>query len=261
MPTGNSISACIICKDQADRIGLTLDSLTWCAEIVVVDSGSTDGTLELCRGHSSGKVRVISEPWRGFSRQRQFAAEQCGRAWVLMLDADEECSPELRKEIEALREAQMERVAIFEMPRKNYVAKRHVRCWGPDYQTRFIHKARVQWDPAAIPEQRTPTEGFVTVRLRGTILHNRLTPYSPDDFADSQRMADYAALLAQTMYAKGRRAGFLNLLFRPGLTFFKYYILRGGFLDGRFGLAIAYRGMIGVMLKYSLLYGKELENR
>jgi glycosyltransferase involved in cell wall biosynthesis len=261
MPSGNSISACVICKDQADRVGLTLDSLTWCVEIVVVDSGSTDGTVEVCRGHASGKVRVISEPWRGFSRQRQFAAEQCSRAWVLMMDADEECSPELRCEIEALREAEMERVAIFEMPRKNFVAKRHVRCWGPDYQTRFIHKARVHWDPAAIPEQRTPMEGFVTAHLRGAILHNRLTPYSPEDFADGRRMADYAALLAQTMYAKGRRAGFLNLLFRPGLAFFKYYILRGGFLDGRFGLAIAYRGMIGVMLKYSLLYGKELENR
>ena len=261
MPSGTTISACVICKNQADRIGLALDSLAWCDDIVVVDSGSTDGTVEVAKRHASGKVRVVFEPWRGFAGQREFAAGLCRREWVLMLDADEECSPELRREIEGLGGTAdaFEKTAIFEMPRKNFVAKRHVRCWGPDYQTRFIHRDRVVWDPAALPEKRSPKADFGLRRLKGAILHNRLTPYSPLDFADGVRMQSYAELLSESMFKKGRRAGFLNLIFRPWMAFLKYYIFRGGFLDGRFGVAIAYRAMVGVMLKYSLLYGEELE--
>lgn len=252
------ISACIICQNQAHRIGRALDSLAWCEEIVVVDSGSTDATIDICQRHPSGKVRVISQPWRGYNPQRQFAAEACRGDWVLMLDADEECSAELQRELQALDERTLADAAIFRMPRKNYLAKRYVRCLSPDYQTRFIHKERTVWSPQPLPEIRTAKPGFTIKTLRRALLHNRLDAFSLQDFCDGPRMQERAAELSAAMAGRGRRATLVQLLTRPLLTFLKYYILRGGFLDGRLGLCIAYRGSIGVTLKYSLLYGREL---
>lgn len=257
MPAPIPISGCIICKNQAQRIALCLDSLAWCDEIVVVDSGSTDETVEICRRHPSGKVRVMHHDWLGFNGQRAFAVGECRNDWVLMLDADEECSPLLRDELRRLRAEDLEEVGLFEMPRQNHIAKRHVRCWGPDYQTRFGHKERIAWSPVPIPEHREAKRPFLLKRLKSPLLHNRLTPYSPEDLCDGRRMQEYGILLAQALREKGTRPSFFNLWFRPFFTFFKYYILKGGFLDGRFGLVIAYKTLIGSMLKFSVLYGDE----
>ncbi len=204
------------------------------------------------------KCGVVQQEWLGYNPQRRFAAAQCTNDWVLMLDADEECSDALREEIEALRESDIGGVAIFEMPRKNFIARRYVRCWSPDYQARLIHKERVEWGEQSAPEIRRPKSGFVQKRLRKPLLHNRLTVAVPTDFCDGRRMEEHANILAEGMLAKGKRASLLNLLSRPALTFFKYYILRGSFLDGRFGLFIAYKTTVGVMLKYSVLYGREI---
>jgi hypothetical protein len=255
------ISACIIAKNQARRICLTLNSLTWCHAIVVVDSGSTDGTLEICRNHpgAGGQgVKVVHEPFRGYNPQRQFAASLCPTDWVLLLDADEEVSPALRDEMLGLTDAQLEGTAIFEMPRKNYIARRYVRCWSPDYQTRLVHKNRTQWAPQSAPEVREPKYGFTKKRLKQPLLHNRLTPFSPKDFCDGPRMEEHATILADAMQARGKRATLGQLLTRPGLTFLKYYFLKGAFLDGRFGLTIALKTTIGAALKYSVLYGREV---
>jgi len=257
MPAAVPISGCIICKNQSVRIGLALDSLAWCDEIVVVDSGSTDDTVEICLRHPSGKVRVIHHEWLGFNGQREVAVNACRNDWVLMLDADEECSAALREELQGLREAQLEKAGLFEMPRQNHIAKRHVRCWGPDYQTRFGHKERIYWSPVPIPEHREAKAPYELRRLKHALLHNRLTPYSPEDLCDGRRMQEYGILLAQALREKGTRPTFFNLWFRPFFTFIKYYIFKGGFLDGRFGLVIAYKTLIGSMLKFSVLYGDE----
>ena len=251
------ISACIICRNAAERLPLALDSVEWCDEIVVVDSGSTDGTLEILRANP--KVRLLQRDWPGFNPQRQFAVGQCRNDWVLMIDADEECSPELRTELEAL--TQRDGIALFKMPRKNFVARRYVRCWSPDFQTRFVHRDRVDWDPRSLPEIRTPKPGFTVGQLHGPLLHNRLTPYQPTDFNEGARQALYAADLAENMRKRGKSASLSNLIFRPWMTFLKYYILRGAILDGRFGLVIAFKTTIGVILKYSVLYGHELEDK
>ena len=224
----------------------------------MVDSGSTDGTLEICRGHGSGKVRVIQEKWRGYNPQREFAANACKTDWVLMLDADEECSPELQRELVGLSDTVLADAAIFRMPRKNYLAGRYVRCLSPDYQARFIHKGRTEWDPQPLPEIRRAKAGFGVKTLKRALLHNRLTAFSMLDFCDGVRMQERAQALAGAMHERGRRATMMQLLTRPVLTFLKYYFVKGGILDGRMGLAIAYRGTIGVALKYSVLYGREL---
>jgi len=253
------VSGCVICKNNADKIARTLDSLGWCDEIVVVDSGSTDGTVGVCEGHGSGKVRVIQSGWRGFNKQREYAASACRNAWVLMLDADEECGEELRGEILGLTEEARRGVGLFKMPRKNFVMKRHVRVWGPDFQTRLVHRERVEWDARSIPEIRKVKAGFRVGKLKGAILHNRLTELQATDFNDGVKQAMYAVELAEHMRLKGKRGGWVNLFFRPWMTFLKYYVLRGAFLEGRFGLAIAYKTTIMVMLKYSVLYAEGMK--
>ena len=249
-------SACIICQNESRRIVGALDSLAWCADIVVVDSGSTDDTVALAQSHPT-HPRVLVQPWLGFSGQRKFAVEQCLHPWVLMLDADEECSPELAREIQDLPGGILESAALCKMPRKNFMGGRYVRCWSPDYQARLIHKERVDWDPKPLPEVRHPKPGFHSHKLHAPLLHNRFAPFALIDINDGPKMAAYAELLATHMAQRGQRATLLNLLFRPLSTFIKYYLLRGGILDGRLGLIIAYKSMIGVMLKYSVLYAKE----
>jgi glycosyltransferase involved in cell wall biosynthesis len=254
------VSACLICKNQERVITRALDSIAWCNDIAIVDSGSTDQTLHLINNHpANAKIHLTHEPWRGYNLQREYAASLCKSDWVLLLDADEECSPELAKEIQSLNESSLTNTALFQMPRKNYIATRYVRCWSPDYQTRLVHKHRTLWAPQSIPEIRTPKPNFTLATLKSPLLHNRLTPFSPRDFNDGERMEERAEILAQALYQRGKRATLLQLLTRPALTFLKYYILKGAFLDGRFGLTIAYKTTIGATLKYSALYGKELQ--
>ena len=258
-PPNLAVSACIICKNEGRRLAATLDSLAWCANIVIVDSGSTDGTLELAAAHPA-RPRIIHQDWLGFNPQRQFAAAQCRHPWVLMLDADEECTPELAREIQALSEAKTAAVALLKMPRRNYLAGRYVRCWSPDYQARLIHIDRVDWDPRPLPEIRHPKPGFSEAMLQSPLLHCRIPPLPEQaltEVNDGRKMAAYSTLLGTHLYQRGKHATFLNLLFRPLCTFLKYYILRGGFLDGRFGLIIAYKTTIGVTLKYSVLWSLE----
>jgi len=250
------ISACIICKNEADKITTCLDSLAWCDDVVVVDSGSTDATVQIARAYAS-KPRVIHQDWLGYNRQREFAVKQCRHPWVLALDADEECSPELARQLAALAESGLGSVAIIRMPRKNFIAGRWVRCWSPDYQDRLVHRERVIWESDDLPEVRRATPGFGVKNLSAPLWHNRLAPFDPRDLNDGPTMAERARLLGQNLQESGIRAGWMNLLFRPPMTFIKYYILRGGFLQGRFGLVICYKTTIGVMLKYSVLYGRQ----
>ena len=253
---GCQVSVCIICCNEKQVITTCLDSVAWCSDIIIVDSGSTDGTVETAAAHAT-QPRIIRQQWLGYAAQRDFAIKQCRNDWVLALDADEECSPELAGQISALSEASIADVAMFSMPRRNYIARRYVRCWSPDYQTRLLHKSRMAIVGNFVPEKRVALPGFRTAKLTGPLLHNRLTDFKPSDFNDGPRMQEHAELLAQGLAGKGQKANWLNLIFRPALTFLKYYILRGGFLQGRFGLVIAYKTTIGVMLKYSVLYGKQ----
>lgn len=250
------VSACIICKDEERRIAAALDSLAWSDDVVVVDSGSTDRTLEIARNHPA-RPRIIHHDWQGYSLQRKFAVSQCWHDWVMTLDADEECDADLIRAIGTLDDTVAAHSAAFRMARRNYIAGRHVRCWDPDYQVRLIHRERVEWDATSMPEVRRPKAGFAIADLPGAILHNRVGDVRPIDFIDGTTMQDYAWVLAEALSKRGTRSGLLNLLLRPALAFLKYYLFKGAFLDGRFGLIIAYKAMIGVMLKYTALYARE----
>ena len=246
------LSACIISYNEADRIEACLRSVSFCDEIVVVDSHSTDATRELAGALGA---RVIERDWPGFRSQKQFAVDAAGNDWVLCLDADERVSLELRAEIEAERDRGFADNAGWSVPRVTDYFGRfllHGNAY-PDRLVRLFDRRRGGWVGREIHEN-TRVAGRVG-RLKGFLEH-----FSYRSLADHQnRMQRYATLMAQALYNSGRRCGLAKILVNPQWRFFRGYILRLGFLDGWRGLVFALIEANYVRRKYLELYmlGKE----
>ena len=247
MASRSGLSACIITYNEADRIEACLKSVSFCDEIVVVDSHSTDGTRELARRLGA---RVIERDWAGYRSQKQFAIESAANDWVLCLDADERVSEPLRGEIEALRAGGFAGCAGWSVPRiTDYFGRflRHGNAY-PDRLIRLFDRRRGGWVGYEIHEN-TRVEGPVG-RLRGHLEH-----YSYRSLTDHHlRMQRYADLMAQALYDKGKRCGLGKVLLNPQWRFVRGYILRLGFLDGWRGLVFALIEANYVRRKYLGLY-------
>jgi len=138
------VSAVVICRDEADRIAACLESVAWCDEVVVVDSGSTDGTVEIARKHAS---RVLVREWPGYVAQKNYALEQTSGDWVLCLDADERCTAQVRDEILALIAGTLA-YDIYRVPRKSYMMGRWIRGsgWYPNFrQPQLFRKGAMRY--------------------------------------------------------------------------------------------------------------------
>jgi glycosyltransferase involved in cell wall biosynthesis len=240
------LCACVITFNEEDRIVDCLTSLSFCDELVVVDSGSTDRTRELA---GAAGARVIENPWEGFVIQKQFAIDAASGDWVLLVDADERISPELRAEIEALRASGFTGCAGWEFPRKTYYLGRFMQhgLWYPDRQLRLFdrRRGRVGGDD---PHDKILIDG-PRGRLRGDLLH-----YSFRDLDDHLRRIDrYTRIMAEGMAARGRRARPIHLITHPLLRFLRGYVFKLGFLDGWRGLLVAFLAAHYVRLKYTRL--------
>lgn len=246
--TRANLSACIITFNEADRIGACLDSLSFCDEIVVVDSFSTDATREIA--HARG-ARVIERAWPGYRAQKQFALEACTHDWVLSLDADEVASPALRDEIEALRTRGFDGDAAgYSMPRCTEYFGRMIRrgAWYPDRKLRLVDRRRARWGGREIHEKMV-ADGAVK-KLAGELLH-----YSYRDLADQiARLERYAELMARALHAEGKRARWWHLLLSPAWRGFRDLVLKRGLLDGWRGFAIATIEMNYVRQKFLKLW-------
>jgi glycosyltransferase involved in cell wall biosynthesis len=243
----SGLSACIVTFNEADRIAECLQSVSFCDEILVVDSHSTDGTRELA---ASGGARVIERDWPGYRSQKQFAVDAAQHDWVLCLDADERVSATLRAEIVALRAQGFAGAAGWSIPRITDYCGRFLRHGNayPDRLVRLFDRRRGGWSGYEIHEN-TQVHGRIG-RLRGQLEH-----YSYRSIADHQnRMQRYAELMAQAMYERGRRCGLGRVLFNPQWRFVRGYVLRLGFLDGWRGLVFALIEANYVRRKYLGLY-------
>ena len=247
MTSPSGLSACIITYNEADRIEACLHSVSFCDEIIVVDSHSTDATRELAARLGA---RVIERAWPGYRSQKQFAVESAGNDWVLCLDADERVSPKLRGEIEGLREAGFPGFAGWSVPRiTDYFGRflRHGNAY-PDRLIRLFDRRRGGWTGYEIHEN-TRVTGPVG-RLRGDLEH-----YSYRSLTDHHlRMARYADLMAQALHDRGKRCGLAKVMINPQWRFFRGYVLRLGFLDGWRGLVFALVEANYVRRKYLGLY-------
>ncbi|GAB4191891.1 MAG: glycosyltransferase family 2 protein [Phycisphaeraceae bacterium] len=245
------ISIIICCANAEDTLGPACESAKWADELIVVDSGSTDRTADIARQHAD---RYVQEPWRGYAGQKKFAAELASHDWIFFLDGDEECSPQLAKEWQGLTQADLDRLDLLMVPRKNYVLGRYVRAWWPDRLTRIFHRRRVTWDDEVLHDTRQPSDPSRVRNLHGWIEHKRHSKAGFSDYFSGRRMDERLMMVAQQMYDRGKRARAWDLVLRPWLAFMKFYILKRGFLDGAFGLLIAQKAAVSTQLKYAALW-------
>lgn len=233
MPERARLSACIITLNEADRLDACLQSLSFCDEIVVVDSGSTDGTRE--RAAACG-AHVIERTFDGYRTQKDFAVAQARHDWVLCLDADERVTPRLRESIEAVRDNGFGDAAGYRFARTTeYFGKflRHGNAY-PDRVLRLFDRRRGGWHAAREIHEHVVIDGPVAM-LAGDLEHRAYR--SLDD--QLSRYRRYATMMAQHLHARDRRARLHNLVLNPCWRFLRGYVLRAGFLDGWRGFLFA----------------------
>jgi glycosyltransferase involved in cell wall biosynthesis len=244
LPPRAPLSAVLITRNAASVLEPCLDSLGFADEVLVVDSGSSDGTVQMA---AKKGARVVQKEWLGFGRQKQYAVEQASHDWVLCIDADERVSQQLRLSIEKALAAPES--PVYRMPRRNRFLGRWLAHGEgyPDWSPRLFNRLNARWSDDLVHEKVlfAVTPGT----LEGDLLHD-----SYDDLSTYlERQNRYTTLAARQAYEQGRSANVLYLLFSPVVRFIKFYIMRLGFLDGLPGLMHISIGCMNSYVKYMKL--------
>lgn len=246
MMSCNQISAIVVCFNEEHNIRACLESLRWCDEIVVVDSFSTDGTVEICREYTK---RVIQRRWTGYRDQKAFAHSQATCPWVMLVDADERVPPELRDEVREAVSALGERCVAFAVPRLVYYLGRWWwrGGWYPDYDIRIFRHDRATWG-GLDPHEKILVEGRV-----GYLKHP-LHHFSYRNITDHlDRINHFTTVSSGELKEKGRWWSWRDSLLRPPFRFFRSYVLKGGVREGLPGFFVAATAAIYVFLRYAKL--------
>jgi len=244
------LSVVIITLNASRTLRKTLQSLPQGAQIIVVDSGSTDSTQEICIQQG---VEFHYKQWTGFGPQREAAAKLCIHPWILYLDADEWLSPELREQITHIVKTDATDTA-YKIRRLSYLQGKLIRCgdWGKDYVTRLVPKEKAKWIGTE-PHPRIEEKHLHVVKVDNPIYH--------DPYANLQQYEEkiraYARTWALCQYSSGMtETHFPWALTKAAWRWFRGYILRAGFLDGKQGWLIA--TMSAKMVIYKHLELKQL---
>lgn len=237
-------SVVIIAKNAATQLAACLESVSFADELLVVDSGSNDGTAELAAARGA---RVIQKEWLGFGAQKQFAVDAAHHDWVLCLDADERVSEPLRASIVAVLAAPA--AQAYAMPRCNRFMGRWLRHGEgyPDWSLRLFDRRHARWSDDPVHE-KVVTRAAVA-HLKGDLLHDSAETLA--GYLDKQNR--YTSMQAEALFKAGKRAGVGRLLLSPALRFAKNYFLRLGFLDGTAGLVHITIGCCNSFHKYAKL--------
>ena len=246
------VSVVIIAKNEADNIAGALESVQWIEDVVVVDSGSSDATIEIAKRYTD---RVTTRTWEGYGAQKNYATGLAAHDWVLSLDADERVSPELAEEIQALMQSAPP-MQGYRIPRTTHYLGRwiHSTDWYPDRQLRLYDRRVAQWSARSVHE---------SVRIDGQVgrLRSELYHYSYREVTEHlSRMNRYTTLSATQMMADGRRASWLDLIGHPPLVFLRNYVWRRGFQDGLPGLIVSLMNSYYVFCKYAKLWEQQTES-
>ena len=237
-----SLSAVLITRNAAGQLAECLASVAFCDEIVIVDCGSEDATLELAERCGA---RVIQSEWRGFGAQKQFAVEQAAHDWVLCIDADERVSERLRASILAVLPAPT--FNAWRFARCNRFMGRYLRHGEgyPDWSLRLFDRRAARWSDDPVHEKVITDDAVGT--LPGDLLHE--SAEALETYLAKQNR--YSTLAADEELARGKRATLLHLLLSPWLRFFKFYFFRLGLLDGLPGLVHILIGCSASFAKYA----------
>lgn len=236
------LSVTIITRNEEADLGAALESVCWADEIVVVDSGSTDRTVEIARRFTA---QVTVHPWQGYVGQKNLAASMTTNDWVLSLDADERVTPELAASIRAALTNPTD--AAYRCSRVAWHLGQWIRStdWYPDRQVRLYDKRQAEWSGRHVHE---------ALAVRGSIgtLAGELQHYPYRDIADHLETIDrYTTLAAKQMHEQGRRPGLPAMVLQPLFAFSRNYLLRGGLRDGRTGFVISAMNAYYVFLKFA----------
>jgi tRNA A-37 threonylcarbamoyl transferase component Bud32 len=238
-----SVSCTVICQNEAEKISACLASVAWCDEIVVVDSGSTDGTIEIAHRYTD---RVLSHAWPGHSGQKQFALDAARSEWVLNLDADERITPDLAVEVQRRLATAAPSVNGFAIPRLVcYLGRwwQHGALY-PRQVTRLVRRSATRWG-GTDPHERAEVSGAVE-RLGSPLLH-----YTYNDIADHLRSVNRLTDMAVARPVPPAPVGFARLVLAPGWRFARSYLVQWGFLDGFPGLFVAVTAAFYVFLRWA----------
>ncbi len=240
------ISIAIITQDEENRLPNCLESLSFADEILVVDSGSRDGTVDIAKSFG---CKVLLETWRGYARQKQFAVDNCLNDWVLILDADERIPRETGEKVRRIIGSPESKFAAYSFLRKNFFHNRWIcHCgWWPDRVVRLVNRRLGQFNDQLVHE-RWISDGNIKA-LDLTIEHRSFRCYS--DLV--HKMETYSTLAAQDMLKKGRHAPWSSPLSHGLWMFVRTYMLELGFMEGFDGFMISVLNAGGSFLKYAKL--------
>ncbi|MBF0308250.1 MAG: glycosyltransferase family 2 protein [Magnetococcales bacterium] len=244
------LSAVIICQNAATVLPPCLESLDFVDEILLVDSGSRDPTLEIAQRFG---CRVEQHPWLGFGPQKHLAVSLARHDWVLCLDSDERVSPELRRAI--LDALDNPRFQAYRFPRRNRFLGRwlyHGEGY-PDYNLRLFHRQKAQWTSHPVHEFVQPEAGVAVGVLKGDLLHE--SEQGIATYLDKQNR--YTSLQAGILFEKGFRCRWHHLLLSPLVRFIKFALLRQGLRDGIPGLIHIGLGCLNTFVKYAKVLERE----
>ena len=249
-----TVSAIVVCYNEEENIGACLESVRWCDEIVVIDSFSTDGTVEICRRFTD---RVIQKAWAGYRDQKAFAHSQATQDWVLLVDSDERVTPELREEIGQALARDKDEYSGYALPRLVFYLNRWWRRggWYPDYDVRLFRRERATWG-GTDPHEKIIVDGKVR-RLRHPLHH---FSYRNID-AHIERINRFTSISSRELRGSGRSWRLADALFRPAGRFFRSYFLQRGFMEGFAGFYVAVTAAVYVFLKYAKLWELETEEK
>lgn len=242
------ISSIVITYNEEKNIRQCLESLKWTDEIIVVDSCSSDKTVEIASEFTN---KIIQADKGTYGEKKNTGINNASGGWILWIDADERITDELKNEILQITGNMETGVAAYLINRKSFFISKFLKHsgWYPDYTLRLFRKsAGITFDDSKVHEK--PQYSGKTNKLRNEILH-----YTDMDFEHYiGKMNAYTSLSAEDMKSRQKSASIFDIVFRPAFAFFKMYFLKLGFLDGYIGLVLSSLSGIHVMAKYSKLY-------
>ncbi len=246
------LSAVILTKNEERNIERCIRSvLSISDEVIVVDSGSTDRTLQIAR---SLGARVVVREWEGYVKQKNYAVSLARGEWVLSLDADEELTRELAREIE--RTLSKPAYDCYLLNRQTYFLGKFLEHgWFPEWRLRLFRRGKGVFVDEGHDVCRC--DGSVG-KIKKGVMHHYSFESLEEHFAKNIR---YARMVSELLYKRGKRPGYLNLLLNPTWHFIKVFFIKRAFLEGRRGLIVSASGAFYTFMKYAFLLEMHLKER
>lgn len=241
----NKIAVLILTFNEEKNIRPCIESVAFADEVIIIDSGSTDQTLEIA---SSLGAKVVSHPMtEGFAGQRNVALRQTQAEWVLFLDADERVTPELAVEIQDI--VRQGEPFAYKIMRRNIIFGQEVAYGGhaPDFSLRLYPRTAISWQ-GLVHEQANVT--LPIKKAKQAMLHYTYTSWDRYFFKFNQ----YTTMMAEKMLENGKKTNITDIILRPWFAFIRFYILKSGWRDGRIGFIMAVYHAFYTMTKYVKLY-------